>query len=285
MNSTPSCIPCYVKQALSALSEITDNKKEQFEILRKACSILPELDMNETPAGNSTLILWEISKITGVEDPFLKQKRYYNRIALEMYGSLKELVKISGDRFETAAKVAVIGNVIDLGILKEVNIEKSIDEAFEKGFKIDHLNYLKKDLEKSKRILYLGDNAGEILFDKILLEELLSLGKEVIFAVKDAPILNDATLEDAVEVGLDKITKVISTGSGRIGTDLKSCSQYFLDILSNSDIIISKGQGNFETLNHEKMNIYFILKAKCDEVANELGIELGDLALLNYRYL
>ena len=121
--------------------------------------------------------------------------------------------------------------------------------------------------------------------DRILVEEFLKLEKDVIFAVKGAPILNDATMKDAIQVGMDKTTTVVGTGSDRIGTDLKTCSDEFKNIFNSVEILISKGQGNFETLNEEKNNIYFILKAKCSEVAGELGIKFGDRVLLNYKFL
>ncbi|RKY87745.1 hypothetical protein DRQ09_03985 [candidate division KSB1 bacterium] len=285
MKSTPSCLPCYLKQALSAIKEITEDRNSRYEILKKVSRILPELTMDKTPAFNSTLILQEVSKITGIKDPFLKKKEYYNQLSLAMYPRLKDMVKNSEDHLETATKIAVAGNVIDLGILGEVNLEKSLKEIFTTEFRLNHIKHLKNDLKRLEKVLYLGDNAGEILFDRILVEEFLKMDKKVIFAVKEAPVLNDATLKDAAEVELDTITKVISTGSDKIGTDLESCSEEFLDIFYNSDIIISKGQGNFETLNEENLNIYFILKAKCDEVANELGVNMGDIVIVNNKYL
>jgi len=140
-------------------------------------------------------------------------------------------------------------------------------------------------LKSAKRVLYLGDNAGEIVFDKVFIKEIKKSGAEVIFAVRSKPVLNDVTMIDAIDVGLDKVAEVIETGSPMIGIVLETCSDEFLKFFNTADIIISKGQGNFETLDETDANIYFILKAKCSVVAQRLNVKFGDVMLIKNKIL
>jgi len=280
MKAKPACIPCYLKQVLSAAREVTDDPIRQREVLNEVAKILPTLSLDATPAENSTYALWRAHQLLGRKDPFAEKKRYYNQLALTMYPHLKKLVQASRDPLEAAVRVAVAGNVIDLGILGAVNVEATLQEVFSQKFAIDHLESLRQGLNSAHHVLYIGDNAGEIVFDKILVEELRGKGIGVTFVVKEAPILNDATMDDALTVGMDKVARVITSGSPKIGIPLSECSEEFHREFNRADLIISKGQGNFETLDEAEANIFFILKAKCEEVAQELGVKLGDIVLV-----
>jgi len=150
---------------------------------------------------------------------------------------------------------------------------------------VDHYGYFKKELQKASKVMILGDNAGEIVFDKVLVKELQNLGKEVVYVVKGGPILNDATMEDAREVSLTSLCKVISNGNDRVGTVLKYASEEFLNEWKLSYIVISKGQANFESLSDIKdKSIYFLLTAKCNPVVKETGAKkVGDLVFKSNR--
>ena len=171
-------------------------------------------------------------------------------------------------------------NIIDTGIMFDYDLEKTIDRTMEKGFAIDHYDKFLEDLGKSKTILYLSDNCGEIIFDKPVLEIFSKMGKEIWTAVKSAPILNDALYEDAVFAGLDEFSRIIETGSGFLGVNPDDSSEEFMHLLNTCDIIISKGQANFESLNEYRYyrgSLYFILKVKCDRVADVIkGSSYGD---------
>ncbi len=280
MKATPTCIPCYLKQALSAAREVTDDPETQRRVLNMVAELLPELPLNSTPAENSTYILWETHKALNCPDPFAAKKRHYNELALRLYPDLKALVQSSRSPLRMAARVAAAGNVIDLGIQDDVNLESTLSEVLAQELSIDQTELLEERLSTAARVLYLADNAGEIVFDQVLIEELLAKGLDVVLAVKGAPILNDATTEDAVSVGIDSIVRVLSNGSPMIGTHLKTCSQEFIQEFRTADIIISKGQGNFETLNETSAPLFFVLKAKCPEVARELGVAMGDVVAM-----
>jgi len=278
MKARVGCVPCYLKQALSAAREVTDDPELQLKVLRAVAEEAPYYSLEATPAENSTYALWLVNEVLKCADPFHLKKKAYNQLALEAYERLREMVDASEDGLRTAVKIAAAGNIVDLGILGEVDVEAALAEALTSGFAIDDFSEFARALSSARRVLYLGDNAGEILFDRILLEEFRD--KDVIFAVKEAPILNDATLEDARAVGMDKVAGVISNGSPMIGTHLQTCSPEFQREFWAADLIISKGQGNFETLDGVEAPLFFILRAKCEEVANELGIRVGDLVLV-----
>jgi len=175
-------------------------------------------------------------------------------------------------------RLAATGNVIDLGIGVAFDIEREVEKALETPFAVDDFAKFEEDLKRARKLLYIGDNAGEIVFDKVLIEEIHKVGDyQVIFVVRGGPCINDALREDAEEVGMDEVAKVIDTGSDGIGIPWKEVSEEFREAFLEADLRISKGQGNFETLNGRPEPIYFVLKAKCEAVARELGVRYGDV--------
>jgi uncharacterized protein with ATP-grasp and redox domains len=174
-----------------------------------------------------------------------------------------------------------LGNVIDLGAQDSFDLEAELSAAEERGFAISDLEEFKSVLSASRRLLFLADNSGEIVFDKLLLSALPNtLAKTVV--VKSGPIINDATVDDALCVGLDRLAKIITTGGSDLGVDLATCSEELHRELETADIIVAKGHANFETLNEESKGIFFLLKAKCDVVARELGVETGSLVFTRH---
>lgn len=271
------CIPCMFKQALSASRRCTDDvenlKKVQYELMRR----LPDWSFDQSPAEMSYYALRVVNDVLGCEDPFAEEKRRTNKAMMELYPTLKRMVESSPDKLHTAMKIAAAGNVIDMGILHRFDVRKAIDDILARSFKIDHFELLQKDLMSARMILYVADNAGEIVADKLFLE---TLGrKDAVIAVHEKPILNDATMDDVRQVHLDSVAVPISNGSGMIGTVLGDCSEEFRNVFQKADVIISKGQGNYECLDERPENVYFVLTAKCPVVARALGVEEGDAVL------
>lgn len=220
---------------------------------------------------------------TGVFDPFKAYKQRYNEIALHLYPDLKKSVEQSNDRLLMACRLAIAGNVIDFVANSEFNLLRTVRECAKGEFGSFDYPQLKKKLRNSSSVLYVGDNAGEIVFDKLLVEELLMMGKRVTYVVRGGPVLNDATMEDAREIGLDKIVEVITTGAALPGALLSESSPEFVKHFKKADIIISKGQGNFEALSDEPGPIFFLLKAKCVPIARELGVKQGAMIFREQR--
>jgi len=220
----------------------------------------------------------EIQRITGIRDLYKEPKKQNNREALRLYPYLKRLVRKSRDPLLMAIRLAIAGNIIDYGALGEgeFDIKHTVKDVLGKKFAVSDYRSFKRDLKKSKFLLYIGDNAGEIVFDKVLIEELIK-HIEVVFVVKSKPVLNDVLMEDARMVGLDKVTKVIKSGSDFAGTIPSKGTKEFKNLYKKAEIIISKGQGNFETLDREKKNIYFLLKMKCPSLGRVSGFKQGDI--------
>ena len=285
MRSKPDCLHCSIKHALSAARAAGVDEARQVEAMTAAMGAMDAFDLSATPAYNSTLALWAAHRSLRNHDPFAAQKQRYNALALQLYPRLKALVDTADCRLDAAVKLAIAGNVIDLGILDQpsghdVDIEGSIAAVFAESLALNDLPALQDALGRARSVLYLADNAGEIVFDRVLAEEMAALGLDVTVAVKEQPILNDVMEEDARAVGIDQCARVISTGSGEIGVPLSRCSATFRRVFLSSDLILSKGQGNFESLDDVPAPVFFLLKAKCQVTADELGVRLGEMALL-----
>lgn len=280
MNVTLECIPCYIKQTINTLAQTENSEEKMREIIHETLPLISRLDPQGTPAENSTIILRKVNELLGIEDPFQRAKKESNELALELLPQLKERIEQSPDPLFMSLKIAVAGNIIDMGILKDFDVEGSIQEAMVKDFARDDYVSFRERLKETQEILVLGDNSGEIAFDKLLAEQLSELGIKVTYAVKDRPILNDATLEDAAYVGITEQIRVISNGSGFLGTILKDCSEKFKQAYIKADLVISKGQANYESLEalgKEDRRLYFLLRAKCEIVARNLEVELGEM--------
>jgi len=215
-------------------------------------------------------------------DPYSRVKKKYNSIVLGMENNLKEVIKNSKNPFETSLRISLAGNIIDFGPGITLN-EKILDEAIKKSFsqKLDRkkVELLKKNIDEAKKILFIGDNAGEIVLDKIFIESLPR--EKITYAVRGGPAINDATMEDALDVGMVDYVNVISTGLDMPAAILPYCSKSFIYEYDESDLVIAKGQGNYEVLCDEDKNIFFLLKIKCSIVAETFKekYEVGDIVL------
>jgi uncharacterized protein with ATP-grasp and redox domains len=272
------CFPCFLRQIIIALRLGTKDELLQERILK---SILPEIqfaDISMPPAYTTTFIHRKIRQLLG-KDPFGELKHEYNKIALGLYPSLITMVRESQDPLWTSTRLAIAGNVIDFGIFTSVDIEGTIFKAINNPLAVDEFDIFKKTISDTDTILYLTDNAGEIVFDRILIETLISADKKVTVVVKGSPVINDSTIEDALESGLTERCKVVDNGSDAVGTILPWTSSAFQKLFRNAELIVSKGQGNFETLTGIQKNMFFLFQSKCDVVSKELGLSNGSMLL------
>ena len=278
MKARPDCIACMFKQALNTIRILTDNTEPQTQVMRSlAHRVADTLSLNKTPAALSQPVYEIITEITGVADPYENIKTETNRLALSLLPDLTNRVHNATDPLDAALHVAAAGNIIDMGIGHEFDMEKDIIRIMDQPFTINAIEDFRTELRVNKNVLYLGDNAGEIVFDTILVEHIIKTGASVTFVVKSGPIINDATIIDAEISGMTKLVPVIETGSNDIGINWNNVSPEFRQAFETADIIIGKGHGNFETCNERSENIYFLLKAKCDMVAQALGVQFGDI--------
>ncbi|MFO7979221.1 MAG: ARMT1-like domain-containing protein [Candidatus Aminicenantes bacterium] len=277
MKAYLDCYPCFFIQTLRTMRLITSDEKEIWKALREVSSFLPQLSFDSTPPEIGREVYRIISEITGVEDPYKEIKKTCTQKALDLYPEVKEKVKKADNPLMAALRAAIAGNIIDFGANTEFDIEKDLEKIFVQDFAVNHFHEFKQMIRKADRIVYLADNAGETVFDRILIEE---LDVPVIYAVRDKPVINDAVKEDAVAAGLDRIAEIISSGSDAPGTVLNCCSKEFLDTFNKAPMIISKGQGNYEALSELKKPIFFLLKAKCPVIAEDIGVPEGSIILM-----
>jgi hypothetical protein len=259
---------------------ITDDERLHEKVMREALKMASEMDLSQSPPAMAQKIHRSIRTITGVDDPYLEVKNRFNTLALQLYPELKQRVEASIDPIEAAVRLAIAGNIIDFGVNSTVEpsqVERTIAESLTDPLDVESLGMFKDVISQAKDILYLGDNAGEIVFDRLLIEQLPC--EKVTFVVKGGPILNDAVMEDARIAGLTDIVNVIDNGSDAPGTILDDCSDTFRRRFNQSDVVIAKGQGNYETLSDVDKKIFFLVRPKCNVLARHLGCEIGSLVL------
>jgi uncharacterized protein with ATP-grasp and redox domains len=272
------CIPCFIRQGLDAARLATDDEQIHEKVVREVVRLAADLDMSQSPPAIGQQIHRLIRNLVGEDDPYHSIKKQFNELALKLYPELRRRVLCSNGRLETAMRLAIAGNIIDFGVNGSVNeseLHKAISESLAADFDSKPLQSFQDAIKQAEEILYLADNAGEVVFDRLLIEQLPC--EKITVVVKGKPVINDATMEDADFAGLTRIVEVIDNGSDAPGTILESCSQDFRDRFENADLLIAKGQGNYETLSDEDKNIFFILRAKCPVIARDLDCKVGEM--------
>ncbi|MBE0523430.1 MAG: DUF89 family protein [Methanosarcinales archaeon] len=279
MNVQLDCIFCIQRQALEAVRLVTKDVKKQEKILKVVMAKLLEINWNSSPPDIADVVYNMIRKESKEDDPYKNIKKECNDIALGMYPELKRIVDQSSTPLLTAARLAISGNVIDYGT-GNFDINKTISLEAGNKFRIDHFSEFVNNLEKAENLVYLTDNAGEIVFDKILLETIISKYKfkNIFCAVKMTPFINDTTSQDAEYIGIDRMPGVEILNIGVDGNGPDHSGKTFTDIIAENNMIISKGQRNYETL-PDSEKIFFMLIAKCPFIAKELGVQQGDFIL------
>ena len=287
MKTYLDCLPCFLSQALKTTRIATTDEKIQREVLDQVMENLIRLPLDASPPRIAQIVYATIKTITGNGDPYYAIKKNQNELALNFYPELKAMIRDSEDPLLLALKLSIAGNIIDLGVPREIkDIREEVFSIISSPLAVDDNLALRKNLHHTKLLLYLGDNAGEIVFDRILVEELNKMDSfEIVFAVREKPIINDATFDDAKFTGIDKVAKLISNGSDAPATILAECSSEFIHLFQKADLIIAKGQGNYESLSDERGNIFFLLMVKCPMVAHHLNVRAGDMVLKNNRFL
>jgi uncharacterized protein with ATP-grasp and redox domains len=279
------CIPCFQRQALQAVRFISDDEKLHERVLREVTKKLLESNWDLTPPELAHQVHSIVRRITNEDDPYKEVKRESNDLVLKIYPELEEKVNQSRDPLRTAVRLAIAGNIIDFAVLQEFNLEETIREVLKKRFVIDDYEKLKEKLKDAETLLFFVDNAGEIGLDKLLVETFLEQKKfeKIDFVVKGEPIINDATLEDAVYMGLERLpnSEFLTISNGEVGTGPARSSQTVKKWITEHDLVISKGQGNYEGLS-EHNGLFFMLMVKCPIIASDLGVEVGDI-ILEYK--
>jgi uncharacterized protein with ATP-grasp and redox domains len=290
MKTYLECISCFFKQALEAGRMAGANVKTQKKILDEIAKSIPAIKLSSTPPEMGKTIHDIVKRLTGKEDPYKKLKERATEQTLKIYPELKKKTESANDKLLMAVELAIAGNIIDYGTKNTLNVEKELTKILSKEQRvikeekesIFNFKSFKNAIKKAKDILYIGDNVGETVFDCVLLKEIKRIypEKEIVYAVREKPIINDALKEDAVKAGIDNFAEIISSGSEVPGTILPLCSKKFLKIFKKADLVISKGQGNYETLSDEKRPVFFLFMAKCPVIARHVDCEVGEIVLV-----
>lgn len=280
MKTCLDCLPCFVRQTLDAARRVSDDPVFHEKAVRELFRDLTDADLDQTPPVLAQKVHQRLRRQTGVADPYIQQKCEHNELALHLLPALRKDIEASDDPLITAAHFAIAGNIIDLGVksgLNEADVLYAIEHAAEVPLE-GEIDAFRAAVASAESILYLGDNAGEIVFDRLLIEQ---LGPErVTLAVRGAPILNDALEADARMAGLHEWVPIIDNGNDVPGTDIEQCSDEFRARFDSADLIISKGQGNFETLSDTPGPIFFLFKVKCPVIAESSGRPLNAHVLM-----
>jgi uncharacterized protein with ATP-grasp and redox domains len=272
MEAFLDCMPCILRQGLQSARLSSSDERQHREIMAKLLVELSKADPSATPVALGLIAQNVSQEVTGCRDAYTAIRERSNQEALRLYPRLKAIVEAADDRLLTAAKLAIAGNIIDFGALGEdFDVEATISRVLESPLNVDHYAQFSERARAAGKVLYLADNAGEIVFDRLLIEELSD--KEVTVAVRNRPFINDATLADAEAVGLTDVAHVI-------GAPIHpETSPELEDAWRSAGLIVSKGQANYESYSEAEGPIFFLLIAKCDFIASDIGANKGDIIL------
>lgn len=275
MNMTLDCIPCFIRQAADAVRLSTSSEEEQNRLMRHVLEWIVDIDLRQTPPGAAQMLHRRLRTYLAVEDPYRASKNRHNDLAARLMPSIRRRIAESFDPLTMAVRYAITGNIIDLGAKNNVGSGEIYAELQSAPMQpiFGELEAFKQTAARAKTILYLADNAGEIFFDRLLIE--LLDGRKVTLVVRGAPVINDATLDDAKAAGLSDIAAIMDNGSDAPGTLLGDCSAEFVRRFAEADMVIAKGQGNFESLSDERRDIFFLFRAKCGVISRHSGYSVG----------
>ncbi len=281
MKTFLDCIPCLLKQTLAASRIATQDIAIQKEIMKQSLTKLSTLSSENSPP----ILCYELNNIVSMlshnPDPYKEEKQFFNNLVLKHYDYFESLIQSSANQLEASARLSILGNIIDFGAYHQradINLLDSIEKNLHTPLSIDNFDQFQHAIKEAKRILIFGDNAGEIVLDTFLVK---AIGKErVTYVVRGKPIINDATFVDAQASGMTELCNVVENNLGFPGTVFEQLSEQLQNDFHNADVVIAKGQGNFETMCELKHKaLFFLLMVKCPVLANHIGCEKDTMAL------
>jgi len=278
MKAYLDCYPCLLRQAIQAARLATSDEGVQHRVLREVLRELQGVRVEARPVDFAPSVHAAVRRVTGCDDPYEAVKSSSNERALAVYPEVSDAVSQLSDPLLGAAKLAAAGNIADCAIADQFDFDAIVRKATAEEFGLDHYTSFGDELSRADRILYLADNAGEIVFDRLLIEHLKC--RNLTVAVKAGPLLNDATEVDARAAGICDLAEIVTNENGWPQPDLADASPKFRDSFLNADLIIAKGQGNYEALSDSDANLFFLLTAKCSVVSGDLGVDIGNLVLM-----
>ncbi len=269
MQTRPQCNECFLRQSREAAQLLQLNADETLKLELAAKDLLAGLPVDSIPPLRASRVHALIRELSNNPDPYLEAKQQATQHALEFYPQLRQRLAHADDPLDSAIRLAIAGNIIDLGISSSYDLEESIERVLHAPLAIDHMARLKQSINRADSILYLADNAGETVLDRLLIE---TLPQPVTYVVKGGAAINDATHDDAIEAGIDQACEIIDQGAATLGTLLNECSADFRQRFNSAPLVIAKGMANYESLSHSRDGLFFLFQAKCTVIAQHLQI-------------
>ena len=274
MRTYPVCYGCVLQQAQSEMDLLGVDMDTQVATIKKMLRILSEAEGTETPPYLSDKLHQLLEDIPGYSNPYQEVKRISNQIALGFIDKLRDLT--GPDLLEKGLKISAVGNSVDILNARDYHLWDEVEEVIQQDLLGGGLEAFRRRLADASFLLYLADNAGETVFDRVFIE---TLDLPVVYIVKGGPILNDATLEDALAAGIDQVAEIQDTGSSAPGTILELCSSEFRDLFHKAPLVLAKGQANYETIELQDGKLFFLMRAKCPLIAKVIGVPQGSLVM------
>lgn len=276
MRTFPECYGCVERIANSAMEGVALDGTSLQVYLDKALAVTDQHDPMLPPPKMAKAVFDCLQTEMGIRDYFEHKKNESNRLAIGILEALRNIVRSSKDPFLEAVKIAGVGNIIDVAHVEDYDLWDEVETHARQTILGDSLDAFKQKLTEVEELLYLADNAGETVFDRVFIEQ---LNVPVVYAVKGGPAMNDAMLADAIAAGIDQVAEIVETGSATPGTYLPDCSPEFRERFNRAGLVLSKGQANYETLDDQGDKVFFLLRTKCPVVAREMGFPIGRLVL------
>jgi uncharacterized protein with ATP-grasp and redox domains len=280
LNLTPTCVTCLFSQSLRVCETLQVDDGKTKKILDCVAGMIPNWSFDETPPQVASRVYPKIANLLQTDDIYYDFKREATERAKAFIPFVEEMIGKTDDKFYASLKAATAGNVIDLAAMEQFDLQEEVEKVFDLPFEIDDSEELRKILQKSKNLLVVGDNAGEHLFDKVMMKyfKMLFSHIHIYYAVRGKPIINDITIVDALEAGIDEVAEVVDSGVDTPGLDLERVNSKMLSVYNSADVVLAKGMGNYESLYGVSTRpTFFLLKVKCSVVAESLGKNVGDI--------
>ena len=273
------CLICQVKALPKRMDKYQIAPQKRNELVSRLIKDIAEIDLNDSYSPEITSnILKKLMRESDISDPYEKEKKDSNREMLERYDEFKQMITNPENPFDTALRLSIAGNIIDFGPDHKFDIHETIAKVMSSDFAVNDSAQLQDAIKNAKTILYLGDNCGEVVLDKLFLETINH--PNVVFAVRNSAVLNDVTLKEATEVGIPQVARLISNGDDTPSTLLHRVSPEFKAVYDSADLIISKGMGNFEGLMNKKdPRLFYLLMIKCHVIGQKLGAQKGEFVV------
>ena len=280
MKIDEACVGCIINQSAKVSSAIGADKDLSNKLTSTVEDLSKNFSFNDTPPEIAAYVYEKMAEIANKEDLYDEVKKHSTQKALSFVPLLKEKLSKSEDKLLIATKIAVAGNVIDLAAEVEFDLEEELEKIFHTNFAHNDFDIFAPKLEKASKVIVLGDNVGEHIFDYMFIQILQELYPKIEFTymVRGNPIINDVTMKEAKEYGFDSLCNLVDSGVNTPGFVYQRATREAQELFDNADLVISKGMGNYECLTpSHRDNICFLLKVKCGVVGNSLGKEVGDI--------